>query len=391
MRCSTSVGPTRHCAASPSSRRSIPTGSGCGRCSRSRSTSAPDRPTPSTPCGGCASGWRTSSGSTRRRRSSGSSSRCSARTPRSRRHRHRPPRTTQRPVVPQQRSASGSTGTVGREPVLAQALAVVEEATTAGSLRFLLLAGEPGIGKSRLVGDLAAAASTLGAETLVGRCHEGDYAPALWPWLAIVRALARRRPRPAAGAAARRGRHDDGRGKRHRAADVRRGGPPRRAGGGDPSVAAGPRGHPLGRRVLTAAAASPGRVGPAGAGRGRLHPAYDGGRQQRGARRHDGGPGPGRGRAGPARRRRHRVRGRAAGRVRRRARRAAGRVRRGGDRRQPVLRAAVRPRARRDARPRPPRPAVAAGARRHPRRPAPADPAAAGRRGAGAHVGGRAR
>ena len=24
---------------------------------------------------------------------------------------------------------------------------------------------------------------------LVGRCHEGDYAPALWPWVTIVRGL----------------------------------------------------------------------------------------------------------------------------------------------------------------------------------------------------------
>ena len=33
-----------------------------------------------------------------------------------------------------------------------------------------------------------------GFRVLVGRCHEGDYAPALWPWLGIVRALADQGP-----------------------------------------------------------------------------------------------------------------------------------------------------------------------------------------------------
>ena len=63
--------------------------------------------------------------------------------------------------------------------------------------RFLLVAGEPGIGKSRLVSDLGVAASARGMRVLVGRCHEDDYAPALRPWLGVVRALsdgARRRP-----------------------------------------------------------------------------------------------------------------------------------------------------------------------------------------------------
>lgn len=102
----------------------------------------------------------------------------------------------QRPAIPQPRQAPGSTGTVGRGQVLAQALGVVEDATAAQAVRFLLLAGEPGIGKSRLVADLGAEATARGVRVLVGRCHEGDYAPALWPWLGPVRALAGEDPDP---------------------------------------------------------------------------------------------------------------------------------------------------------------------------------------------------
>ena len=86
--------------------------------------------------------------------------------------------------------AAAPTGTVGRQPVFDQAVTLLEEATSTGSVRFLLVAGEPGIGKSRLVTDLGAHAHAAGFRVLVGRCHEGDYAPALWPWLGIVRRLA---------------------------------------------------------------------------------------------------------------------------------------------------------------------------------------------------------
>ncbi len=82
-----------------------------------------------------------------------------------------------------------SSGTVGRSAAVASALAAVDAARATGLLRFLLVAGEPGIGKSRLVTDVGTAARAQGFRVVVGRCHEGDYAPPLWPWLAIVRAL----------------------------------------------------------------------------------------------------------------------------------------------------------------------------------------------------------
>ncbi len=88
------------------------------------------------------------------------------------------------------RSGSAPTGTVGRTAVLAAAVQLLEQAQATRSPRFLLVAGEPGIGKSRMVEDLSAIAESAGFRVLVGRCHEGEYAPALWPWLGVVRALA---------------------------------------------------------------------------------------------------------------------------------------------------------------------------------------------------------
>jgi predicted ATPase/DNA-binding NarL/FixJ family response regulator len=76
---------------------------------------------------------------------------------------------------------------VGREAELA-ALTADLEAALAGRGGVVLLAGEPGIGKTRLAEELAAQASARGALVLWGRCWEGEGAPAYWPWVQIVRA-----------------------------------------------------------------------------------------------------------------------------------------------------------------------------------------------------------
>ncbi len=81
-------------------------------------------------------------------------------------------------------------GTVGRTSVVTAATRLLEQSSATRSPRFLLVAGEPGIGKSQLVEDLSASAAAAHSRVLVGRCHEGEYAPALWPWLGVVRALA---------------------------------------------------------------------------------------------------------------------------------------------------------------------------------------------------------
>ncbi len=79
--------------------------------------------------------------------------------------------------------------TAGRADVTASAAALLEATRSSELPRYLSVSGEAGIGKTRLVTDLSALARDAGFEVLVGRCHEGDYAPALWPWVTIVRGL----------------------------------------------------------------------------------------------------------------------------------------------------------------------------------------------------------
>ena len=75
---------------------------------------------------------------------------------------------------------------VGRAGELAQLVAALDDAF-AGRGRLILLAGEPGIGKSRLADALAEQARARGAGVLVGRCWEAGGAPAYWPWIQALR------------------------------------------------------------------------------------------------------------------------------------------------------------------------------------------------------------
>jgi len=77
---------------------------------------------------------------------------------------------------------------VGRERELSELLGALEDAFS-GRGRLVLLAGEPGIGKSRLADELAARASARAASVLVGRCWEAGGAPAYWPWVQALRTL----------------------------------------------------------------------------------------------------------------------------------------------------------------------------------------------------------
>jgi DNA-binding SARP family transcriptional activator/tetratricopeptide (TPR) repeat protein len=79
---------------------------------------------------------------------------------------------------------------VGREPELAALLAALDD-VFAGRGRLFLVAGEPGIGKSRLSEELARHATGRGAQVLVGRCWEAGGAPAYWPWVQSLRAYVR--------------------------------------------------------------------------------------------------------------------------------------------------------------------------------------------------------
>jgi tetratricopeptide (TPR) repeat protein len=79
---------------------------------------------------------------------------------------------------------------VGRERELGELRAGLEIAIS-GRGRLFLVAGEPGIGKTRLLGELAAHAPRREARVLWGRCWEGEGAPAYWPWVQIVRSHVR--------------------------------------------------------------------------------------------------------------------------------------------------------------------------------------------------------
>jgi tetratricopeptide (TPR) repeat protein len=81
---------------------------------------------------------------------------------------------------------------VGRGHETAALHTALEDAL-AGQGRLVLLAGEPGIGKSRLADELSAEAQRRGVDVLWGRCWEAGGAPAYWPWVQSMRAHVRER------------------------------------------------------------------------------------------------------------------------------------------------------------------------------------------------------
>jgi predicted ATPase len=89
------------------------------------------------------------------------------------------------------RPARGEVGRafVGRDRELADLVAGLDDAI-AGRLRLLLIAGEPGIGKTWLAEHLAEHAAKRGARVLWVRCWEAGGAPPFWPWTQMLRALA---------------------------------------------------------------------------------------------------------------------------------------------------------------------------------------------------------
>ncbi len=79
---------------------------------------------------------------------------------------------------------------VGRERELSELGAGLDQAG-GGRGSLFMLAGEPGIGKSRLADELAARARERGFLVLWGRCWEAGGAPAYWPWVQALRAHVR--------------------------------------------------------------------------------------------------------------------------------------------------------------------------------------------------------
>ncbi|MGH7804834.1 MAG: protein kinase domain-containing protein, partial [Candidatus Binatia bacterium] len=84
---------------------------------------------------------------------------------------------------------TGDSVFVGREREMSELRTGVEE-VIAGHGRLFLIGGDPGIGKTRLVEQLTAYARGRDMRVLVGRCYEGEGAPAFWAWVQAIRAHA---------------------------------------------------------------------------------------------------------------------------------------------------------------------------------------------------------
>ena len=79
---------------------------------------------------------------------------------------------------------------VGRQRESDELKAALDDAVS-GQGRLIMLAGEPGIGKTRMAQELAANAEKLGGQVLWGRCHEGPGRPPYWPWIQLIRSYVR--------------------------------------------------------------------------------------------------------------------------------------------------------------------------------------------------------
>ncbi len=79
---------------------------------------------------------------------------------------------------------------VGRE----RPLATLRDACQRADKRrgaLVLVAGEPGIGKTALLAAAAGDAASAGALVVSGECWDGDGVPGYWPWIQVVRGVAR--------------------------------------------------------------------------------------------------------------------------------------------------------------------------------------------------------
>jgi len=74
---------------------------------------------------------------------------------------------------------------VGRTAELAKLTHCLQEAR-AGHGGLVLLAGEPGIGKTRLTEEFSESAAEIGALVLAGRCYEGEWAPPYGPFAEAI-------------------------------------------------------------------------------------------------------------------------------------------------------------------------------------------------------------
>jgi DNA-binding SARP family transcriptional activator len=101
-----------------------------------------------------------------------------------------PPRPRATAAVPPLLPGEHVAGVIGRESALARLAAALSAVVSDGRGRTVVVTGEAGIGKTRIVTELARNAQADGARVLWGRSHEADVSPAYWPWVPVVRDLA---------------------------------------------------------------------------------------------------------------------------------------------------------------------------------------------------------
>lgn len=79
-------------------------------------------------------------------------------------------------------------GLVGRADELAVLRHAMDPAFANGS-GLVIVEGEPGVGKTRLLEEVAAEADRRGARVVWGQCIQGDGTPSMWPWVQAIRAV----------------------------------------------------------------------------------------------------------------------------------------------------------------------------------------------------------
>jgi DNA-binding SARP family transcriptional activator len=96
------------------------------------------------------------------------------------------------PVRPEPTSdaAARPASLIGRTHELVELQGAVDR-VVAGRGELVLIAGEPGIGKTAVLEELARIAGSAGFAVSWGRCHEVGGAPAYWPWVQVMREVAR--------------------------------------------------------------------------------------------------------------------------------------------------------------------------------------------------------
>src|SRR5262249_50764078 len=107
-----------------------------------------------------------------------------------------PSTTASQPEHPGQESAAGSLvwgQFIGRAEEMAVLRAAID-AALGGQASLVMVAGEPGIGKTRLAEEAAAYARLRGAQVLVGRCYEGESASPYSSFVEVIREYVSTRP-----------------------------------------------------------------------------------------------------------------------------------------------------------------------------------------------------